>query len=47
MYTVLVKNNKRNKLLYFLKKKGIGASAHFDPPLHRQKYYRHSGIRSL
>jgi perosamine synthetase len=40
MYTVLVKERKRNKLLYHLKKKNIEASAHFVPPLHRQKYLK-------
>ena len=40
MYTFLVKKNKRNDLLYFLKKNNIEASAHFDPPLHKQKYLK-------
>ena len=40
MYSILVKSNKRNSLLYFLKKKKIEASAHFDPPLHKQKYLK-------
>ena len=38
MYSVLVKPKFRNNLLYYLKKKKIEASAHFDPPLHKQKY---------
>ncbi len=40
MYTVLVKKNLRNNLLYFMKKNNIEASAHFDPPLHAQKYLK-------
>ncbi len=41
MYTFLIKNPKlRNKLLYYLKKKNIEASAHFDPPLHKQNYLK-------
>jgi len=38
MYSILVRSNYRNNLLYYLKKNNIEASAHFDPPLHRQKY---------
>ena len=38
MYSCLVKSNYRNNFLFFLKKKGIEASVHFDPPLHKQKY---------
>ena len=40
MYTVLVKAEKRKSFLYYLKKKGIEASVHFDPPLHLQKYLK-------
>ena len=40
MYTITVETKLRNKLLYFLKKNNIGASAHFDPPLHLQKYLK-------
>ncbi|MBD1140958.1 DegT/DnrJ/EryC1/StrS aminotransferase family protein [Pelagibacterales bacterium SAG-MED39] len=41
MYTCLVKKSEyRNKLLYYLKSKNIEASAHFDPPLHRQNYLK-------
>jgi perosamine synthetase len=39
MYSVLVKE-KRNSLLKFLKKNGIDASVHFDPPLHKQNYLK-------
>jgi len=38
MYSFLVKKNHRNSLLYFLHHNKIEASAHFDPPLHKQKY---------
>ena len=27
-------------MTFFLKKKGIEASVHFDPPLHKQKYLK-------
>ncbi len=40
MYSILIKSNKRNSLLYFLKKRKIEASAHFDPPLHKQNYLK-------
>ena len=39
MYTITVNSKIRDKLLYFLKN-NIEASAHFDPPLHSQKYLR-------
>ena len=47
MYTFLVKKKLRNNLLYFMKKNKIEASAHFDPPLHTQKYlkkFKNSGL---
>ena len=40
MYTITVEAKLRNKLLNFLKKNNIEASAHFDPPLHLQKYLK-------
>jgi len=40
MYTFLINSKYRNKLLYYLKSKNIEASAHFDPPLHKQKYLK-------
>jgi len=40
MYTITVDQKIRNKLLHFLKENGIEASAHFDPPLHAQKYLK-------
>ena len=40
MYSALVSVSKRNNFLYYLKNQGIEASAHFDPPLHLQKYLK-------
>ncbi len=40
MYTITVESKIRNKLLHFLKENNIEASAHFDPPLHTQKYLK-------
>ena len=47
MYTVTVEAKLRNKLLNFLKKNNIGASAHFDPPLHLQKYLKKYNNKKL
>ena len=38
MYTCLLKPKLRNNFLFFMKQKGVEVSAHFVPPLHRQKY---------
>ena len=41
MYVVQVEDiEDRDNLLDFLKSNGIGASVHFDPPVHIQSYYR-------
>ena len=40
MYTIRVKQKLRNNFIFFLKSKGIEASAHFDPPLHKQKLFQ-------
>ena len=40
MYTISVSKKIRNKLLNYLKTHNIEASAHFDPPLHSQKYLK-------
>lgn len=40
MYSFIIKPSKRNNFLYYLKKNGIEASVHFDPPLHHQKYLK-------
>ena len=47
MYTITVESKLRNKLLNFLKKKNIEASAHFDPPLHLQKYLKKYNKKKL
>jgi dTDP-4-amino-4,6-dideoxygalactose transaminase len=39
MYTVRVDAAIRTELLARLRAQGIGASVHFDPPVHRQPYY--------
>ena len=36
---VFYPGNLRNNFVDYLNKKGIGASVHFDPPLHKQKIY--------
>lgn len=38
MYTCLVKQNVRNNFLNYMMRNGIEVSAHFVPPLHKQKY---------
>ena len=38
MYTCLVKSNYRDSFLKYMKKNGVEVSAHFVPPLHKQKY---------
>ena len=40
MYTIKLKGINRNKFVLKLREKGIGASVHFDPPVHLQNYYR-------
>jgi perosamine synthetase len=40
MYTVTVPAERRDGLIRFLKERGVGASVHFDPPVHQQPYYR-------
>ena len=39
MYTVKLKGADRTKLLAELREQGIGASVHFDPPVHTQPFY--------
>ena len=39
-YAINVNPKIRNKILIFLRKRGIGASVHFTPPLHEQKYFK-------
>ena len=40
MYSILIKPALRKNLLHYLKDKGIDASVHFDPPLHKQRYLK-------
>ncbi len=40
MYTVQVERALRDRLVNVLRQKGIGASVHFDPPVHLQPAYR-------
>jgi perosamine synthetase len=39
MFTIKVKDMDRNAFVRRLREKGIGASVHFDPPVHLQGYY--------
>ena len=39
MYTVLADEASRNEIVLSLREKGIGASVHFDPPVHMQPAY--------
>lgn len=39
MYTVKLKNVNRGRLLAALRAQGIGATVHFDPPVHTQPFY--------
>jgi perosamine synthetase len=39
MYTVQVEAAQRNDVLNKMRANGVGASAHFDPPVHLQPYY--------
>ena len=43
MYTIKLKNQDRDNFVRQLRKKGIGASVHFDPPVHKQAYYVENG----
>lgn len=39
MYTIEVRNGLRDIVIQYLRDYGIGASVHFDPPVHLQPYY--------
>ncbi len=46
MYTVRTDADARNAFVLALREKGVGASVHFDPPVHLQDYYRkNTGLR--
>jgi perosamine synthetase len=47
MYTIQVPRLIRNSVVNTLKKDGIGASVHFDPPVHLQKPYLDGSIVDL
>lgn len=40
MYTVRCAEDLRNSFVLNLRERGIGASVHFDPPVHLQDYYK-------
>tara|TARA_A100001015_G_scaffold314672_1_gene424645 strand:+ start:2546 stop:3688 length:1143 start_codon:yes stop_codon:yes gene_type:complete len=42
MYTFHLKRGKKSDVIKRLNKKGIEASSHFDPPLHKQKAYKNN-----
>jgi dTDP-4-amino-4,6-dideoxygalactose transaminase len=49
-FTILVPKsgkNKRNKIMQFLKEKGIETRAYFYPPLHKQKFFKKFSKRVL
>lgn len=39
MYTICIKNGQRDFVVNELRSRGVGASVHFDPPVHMQPYY--------
>lgn len=39
MYTVKLTKGNRDEFLIAMRERGVQASAHFDPPVHRQPYY--------
>ncbi len=45
MYTITVDKKIMNKLVENLNKMNIGASVHFDPPVHLQEYYKNFEVR--
>lgn len=44
MFTVIVRDRNRTELLRKLRSVGVGASVHFDPPVHRQPRYRDAKV---
>jgi perosamine synthetase len=47
MYTVKLKGVDRSKFLARLREQGIGATVHFDPPVHTQPHYAQLGYAKL
>lgn len=43
MYTVEIGNGLRDRVVHYLRTRGVGASVHFDPPVHLQPYYLERG----
>lgn len=39
MYTVMVENASRDGIVNYMRERGVGASVHFDPPVHMQPFY--------
>ena len=39
-YAINVKSSIRDRLLFFLRKRGIGASVHFTPALHKHPFFK-------
>jgi perosamine synthetase len=39
MYTVLAENVSRDGIVNYMRENGVGASVHFDPPVHMQPFY--------
>jgi dTDP-4-amino-4,6-dideoxygalactose transaminase len=44
MYTVKVRDVDRDEFLLALRQRGVQASAHFDPPVHRQPCYQETSL---
>jgi perosamine synthetase len=44
MFTVIVRDANRTELLRKLRSVGVGASVHFDPPVHQQPRYRDAKV---
>jgi perosamine synthetase len=45
MYTIELPCGMRDRVVRELRDQGIGATVHFDPPVHLQPFYRHRGGR--
>jgi perosamine synthetase len=46
-YTVRVEGSNRNKLMEFLKTRGIGTGIHYPNPIYQQKIYQERGFKSF
>ncbi|MCI0651718.1 MAG: DegT/DnrJ/EryC1/StrS family aminotransferase, partial [Planctomycetes bacterium] len=47
MYTIRVPARSRNGFLNRMRASGVGASVHFEPPVHLQDYYQRAGLGAL